>query len=76
MILVSFSFNGDTVRLEVIGSKPMGGKFENHYLISKINDQDGTLFNKDNDKFKTLYEWCKIHCTGKVKRGRETNFAF
>ena len=76
MIVITFSFLGKDVKIIIEGNHCIDKTWDNNPKLQEIIKMNNSLLNKDGDKFKEIYDWCKIQFLGKFKKGRDQSFYF
>ena len=74
MIVITFSFLGNKVKIITEGDHCINKKHEEDSQLEEIQKIHNSILYKDEEKFKDAYKWCEIHCVGKFQKDRHMNF--
>jgi len=73
MTIASMVFVGNDVKVQVEGDVEL----KQHFLEEVRGDKDAIIFDKGDEQYKEIYDWCVENCKCKMKRkNRELLFVF
>jgi len=70
MILITFTFLGNDVKMEYEGEKPIDKTLLGSEKLQEIKKFHEFMFRKEEERYKDTYSWCKANCTGTHEIGR------
>lgn len=77
MLLVSFTFLGADVKVEVCGPYSGDNKIDDNEYLKGLIGSAPSIIKKDGDKFRAVYSWCETNSDFKdTTRSRQSNFVF
>ncbi len=77
MLLIDFTFFGrNKVKVTVENGTLIDKTFEGNYKLEKIKGLHNSILDRDGEKFKSAFDWCKGCCVGQSKRGKQIFFVF
>jgi len=77
MLLVSFTYLGEMVKVEVIGNNIEGNKINENEYLKRLLGKDPSILNKRDLIYNETYEWCLANndfLDDKITR--QSNFVF